>query len=266
MTGSLDDLEFLARAETRVRAIQLLAENSYNRDELIDRLGISRATLSRLLRQFEDRDWVKKDSDGYTTTRFGSALAQDVTRLLETTATIQRFQGIAQYLPFDELGIKFHQLRGAQVTEASSADPAAPARRVGQLLDSSDRTRILKHAIDPNASRPHYEAVIEGDQRTEVILTRDAITIASQNRDTRQWFQEMISNEVPLFRYDGTIPVNLKIIDETVVFSPTDENGLVPALIEITDDDILSWANEFFESYHANAMPVEMEAFAPEME
>jgi predicted transcriptional regulator len=88
MTDSFDDLEFLARAETRVRAIQLLAENSYNRDELIDRLGISRATLSRLLRQFEDRDWVKKNNDGYTTTRFGSALAQDITRLLETTEII----------------------------------------------------------------------------------------------------------------------------------------------------------------------------------
>lgn len=263
MTTSFEDLAFLARAETRIRAIQLLAESPRDRDELVDQLDISRATLSRLLRQFEDREWVVQDGRQYTATRFGSALATDVSQLLDTVSTIHQFRDIAQYLPFDELGIEFHQLRGARLTEATPSDPAAPARRVGELLDSSERTRILKHAIDPNASRPHYEAVIEGNQQTEVILTREALKTANRNEETREWFREMVRNDVPLYRYDGEIPVNLKIVDETVVFSPTDENGLVPALVECLDEDIFSWASETFESYRRSATQVETSAFVP---
>lgn len=265
MVDPFEDIQFLARANTRIRAIQLLAEKPRDRDELIERLDISRATLSRLLRQFEDREWVTQDGTQYTTTRFGSAMANDITQLLDTATTIRQFRGVAQYLPFDELGIEFHQLQGAQVTEATSADPAAPARRVGQLLDAANRTRILKQTIDPNASRPHYEAVIQGQQRTEVILTHEAIDTVTETPETRQWFQEMIANEVPVYRYDGSVPINLKIIDETVVISVTDENGLLPALIETNDEEIFSWAVETFESYGEQASLVGQEAFAPKV-
>lgn len=263
MNDSFEDLQFLARAQTRIRAMQLLAEKPRDRDELVDRLDTSRATLSRLLRQLEDREWVTQDEAEYTMTRFGSAMANDITQLLDTATTIRQFQGVAQHLPFDKLGIEFHQFQGARITEATSSDPAAPARRVGQLLDSADRTRILKQAIDPNASRPHYEAVIQGKQQTEVILTHDAINTVNENRETRQWFQEMITNEVPVYRYDGSVPINLKIIDETVVFSVTDENGLLPALIETNDEEIFSWAVETFESYSEQAAVVDEEAFTP---
>ena len=265
MVDPFEDIQFLARANTRIRAIQLLAEKPRDRDELIERLDISRATLSRLLRQFEDREWVTQDGAQYTTTRFGSAMANDITQLLDTATTVRQFQGIAQYLPFDELGIEFHQLRGARITEATSADPAAPAQRVGQLLDAADRTRILKQTIDPNASRPHYEAVIQGKQQTEVILTHEAIDTVTETPETRQWFQEMITNEVPVYRYDGSIPINLKIIDETVVISVTDENGLLPALIETNDEEIFSWAVETFESYGEGAALVGEEAFGPKI-
>ncbi|WP_323174215.1 helix-turn-helix domain-containing protein [Natrialba sp. PRR66] len=261
MNDSFEDIQFLARSQTRIHALQLLAEQPRDRDELIDQLDISRATLSRLLRQFEDRKWVSQDGAQYRTTRFGSAMAEDITQLLDTATTIRHFQGIAQYLPFDELGIEFHQLRGARLTEATTSDPAAPARRVGQLLDSADRTRILKQAIDPNASRPHYEAVIQGQQRTAVILTHEAVDTVNESRTTRQWFQEMIANEVPVYRYDGNIPVNLKIIDETVVLSVTDANGLFPVLIETEDDEIFSWAVETFESYGDQATLVDQDAF-----
>lgn len=265
MDDSFDDLQFLARAETRIRAMQLLAEKPRDRDELVDRLDTSRATLSRLLRQLEDREWVTQDGAEYTATRFGSAMASDLTQLLDTATTIRQFRGVAQYLPFDELGIEFHQLQGARITEATSSDPAAPARRVGQLLDSADRTRILKQAIDPNASRPHYEAVIQGKQRTEVILTHEAIDTVNENRETRQWFQEMIRNEVPVYRYEGSVPINLKIIDETVVLSVTDKNGLLPALIETSGDGILSWAVRTFESYGEEAALVGEQAFTPKI-
>lgn len=265
MSDPFEDIQFLARANTRIRAIQLLAEQPRDRDELIERLDISRATMSRLLRQLEDRDWVTQDGAQYTTTRFGAAMATDITQLLDTATTIRQFQGIAQYLPFDELGIEFHHLRGARITEATSADPAAPARRVGQLLDSANRTRILKQAIDPNASRPHYEAVIQGQQQTEVILTDEAIHTVNETRETRQWFQEMIANDVPVYRYDGNVPINLKIIDETVVISVTDDNGLLPALIETTDEAIFSWATETFESYGEQAALVGQDAFTPKV-
>lgn len=265
MAEPFDDVQFLARANTRIHAIQVLAEQSHTRDELIDRLGISRATLSRLLRQFEDRDWVEQDGRQYTTTRFGAAIADNISSLLDTVTTTQQIQPLDQYLPFNELGLEIHHLRGATITTATSSNPAAPARRVGQILETSDRTQILKHAIDPNASRPHYEAVIEGRQWTEVVLTREAIKIANQESETRQWFQEMITNDVALYQYDGSVPVNLKIVDETVLLTPSDENGLIVALIECENEDILSWATEMFESYRSEATQVGMDAFVPEL-
>lgn len=264
MNEAFEDLQFLARAQTRIRAVQLLAAKPRDRDELVDELDISRATLSRLLRQLEDRDWIRRDDTGYTTTRFGTAMATDITHLLETATTIRQLRGIAQYLPFDALGIEIHQLHDAQITEATASDPAAPARRVGQVLDGAERTRILKHAIDPNASRSQYGAVIDGTLQTEVILTHDAITTVCAYPDTRQWYRDMIGNDVAVYQYEDTIPINLKIVDETVLFSLTDDNGLVLALIESNNEDVRAWAADLFNDFRDEATPIDKGAFTPQ--
>ncbi|WP_330633339.1 helix-turn-helix transcriptional regulator [Halocatena halophila] len=266
MNEAFEDLQFLARSPTRIRAVKLLAATPRNRDELVDELDISRATLSRLLRQLEDRDWIRRDKERYTTTRFGTAMATDITQLLETATTIRQLRGIVQYLPFDDLGIEIHQLNDARITEATSADPVAPARRVGQVLDSAERTRILKHVIDPNASRSQYGAVIDGTLQTEIILTHDAITTVCEYPDSRQRYQDMIANDVGVYRCDDTIPINLKIVDETVLFSLTDDNGLVLALIESDDEDVRSWATDLFNGYRDEATPVGRETFTSHRE
>lgn len=65
-------------------------------------------------------------------------MATDITHHLETATTISQLRGIAPYIPFDDLGIEVYHLQDAQITEATASDPAAPARRVGQLLDSAE--------------------------------------------------------------------------------------------------------------------------------
>lgn len=74
----------------------------------------------------------------------------------------------------------------------------------------------------------------------------------------------MIGNDVVVYRYEDTVPINLKIVDETVLFSLTDDNGLVLALIESNDEDVRSWATDLFNEYRDEATSVGRGAFTPQ--
>ncbi|WP_227377751.1 Trp family transcriptional regulator [Haladaptatus sp. PSR5] len=58
MDQSLYGIEYLSRSENRVQVLKLLTRDAFTRRELQDELGASQATLSRILQDFESRQWI----------------------------------------------------------------------------------------------------------------------------------------------------------------------------------------------------------------
>ena len=55
MTAPLDDINWVTWSENRVQALELLAEQSRSRSELLEEIDISRVTFSRQLEALEER-------------------------------------------------------------------------------------------------------------------------------------------------------------------------------------------------------------------
>ena len=55
MTTPLDDIDWVTRSENRVQALELLAEQSRSRSELLEEIDASRVTFNRQLEALEER-------------------------------------------------------------------------------------------------------------------------------------------------------------------------------------------------------------------
>lgn len=90
---------------------------------------------------------------------------------------------------------------------------------------------------------------------TEVCLRTDAGPAMSEpndiaalddivaDPDVGTWIRELVNCERgAVLRYDGVVPYNLAVVNETVNFALVDELGAPSALIESVDPVIRSWA------------------------
>ena len=55
MTAPLDDINWVTWSENRVQALELLAEQSRSRSELLEEIDVSRVTFNRQLEAPEER-------------------------------------------------------------------------------------------------------------------------------------------------------------------------------------------------------------------
>lgn len=65
MGTPLDDVEYLARSANRVRVLETLAKGPHDRTDLQEKTGAARATLGRILGEFEERGWIRRDGAEY---------------------------------------------------------------------------------------------------------------------------------------------------------------------------------------------------------
>ena len=65
------EMEFLARSANRGDVLTLVAGAPHDREALAEATGASQPTLGRILRDFEERDWVRATERGYTATATG---------------------------------------------------------------------------------------------------------------------------------------------------------------------------------------------------
>ena len=87
MPAPLEDIRFLADSENRFTALEVLAAGPRTRSELRDATGASKATISRLLGDFESRGWVSRNGSRYALTPLGEYVASAFVDLYDRMAT-----------------------------------------------------------------------------------------------------------------------------------------------------------------------------------
>ncbi|MFC7138135.1 hypothetical protein ACFQRB_19980 [Halobaculum litoreum] len=111
--------------------------------------GASKATVSRALTAFEDRDWVDRTGSRAALTPLGDVVAEAVASLTATLGTAADLRGVVDHLPLDDLGFDLGRLSGATVvtprgrirwrrSDTPTASSSAP-RRYGSSRTPSRR-------------------------------------------------------------------------------------------------------------------------------
>lgn len=264
MDAALDLVSFLARSENRVTVLLAVARNPASRRALQAETGVPRATLSRILADFRERELVTRNGHEYAATSLGRHLAAELRAVLDSIEAGQNLQALDPWLPLSALDFEARDLRDARVTLPTPVDPLAPVRRTAEVLGASDRVRGLCDNVVPGVLEALERSVVEDGLRADVTVTDVAFEAVSADPALREVVGDLLdTGRLDLRVLDGAIPLLVIEADGTVLLEVADGQGTIRGLVETEADAVRSWFGGTFETYHREADPVDFEGLTP---
>lgn len=262
--SSLDAVAFLARSVNRVRTLDALTDGPRERAELAEEVGASRATLARILDDFEARGWAERDGRTYRATQVGAFVASEFTDLLERLDAVQSLARVARWFPDEEFDFDIDRLADAEVVTADRTDVLAPTTHLVRRLARAERVRVLSHALLPDSIEASWHRTTDGRQRIEAVVTRAVVSaIRADDEIARQVREMLATGRADVYRYAGEVPYVLVVTGEDANIVLFDADGAPHAVICSGDETVVSWAESTFRSYREAATPLGTEAFTP---
>lgn len=256
---ALADVAHLARSENRLRILAALADASATRRELEEATGIARATVGRALADFEDRGWVV-ESDGreYEATPSGDRLVAEFSPFLEAVEAIRRLGDRVAWLPTDEVPIDLGHFRDATIRRPEPADPLAPVNSLSELLHNADQFHCLVGVAPPlGFERTMRDGVVSGDLVTRHVITAAELAYLREDPERLSRWREYVDAGGNVYCYDGDIPCNLLVFDETAVIGGPPMDGGPSGLVESENETVLAWAHEMISVYQRESERIE---------
>lgn len=262
MESALEEIEFLALSENRVEVLRLLADDRRTRSDLGAATGASQATLGRVLRDFEDRSWIRREDGGYVATATGRLVAEGFTDLLDILETEGKLRDVVAYLPTREMEFDLRRLADATVTTPSGARPDAPVQRVLDLLGDADEIRVFSHAFNEQSIAAIRERVGDGGATFRGVFSRSAVDALADDEALREEFASLLAADGAAVRVrEEGIPLAVTVADGTVHLLVRDENGVLRASVDVDDPAVRSWGGDAFDRYWRTASPLDPAEF-----
>ncbi|MFP4626508.1 MAG: helix-turn-helix transcriptional regulator [Natronomonas sp.] len=263
---ALADVAFLSRSKNRAQILAMLAAESYTRRELEDTTGISRTTLDRIVNELEERDWATRTSDGdYVATPTGERIATESSCFVGAIQAIRNLADAVAWLPRNELTIGLHQFREAIVRRPEPNAMSAPTTAATKLMQEATEFACLMNTLPSLAfEESMINGVLEGRLMTKHVITDEELTVLLEDTNRTGRWQEYIEAGANLYCYDGQIPCNLLVIDETVLI--LDRQPEAPEGIESTNPEVRAWATEMIDEYRKEAKQLDATAFTKDRE
>lgn len=249
-------VEFLARSETRVRALETLArEGELSRGDLRERLDATRTTVQRNLDALAERGWVTETDRTYAVTRTGEWIAEDFGDLVETVRQARRLRPVIERVDPDDLDV---DLRDADVAVTTS-EPGNPWKPVDEHVETIRDAREHRALLPLTGSGP-FEAIHErtGDGAREfeaVVAPAVAETFRSDPAYREHYADLRERSNVRFLVTERSIPYYLGVADGTVEIG-VDDGGQPAALLRTESPAVLEWAEQTYETYRADAVPI----------
>jgi len=245
-----------AVVERRIDTLRTLAEASASKSALAERIGISRSTAERSLRDLSTLGFVGATADGYRLTTPGRLALDEhdrrVGRIGSLADAASLFDGVA--LDFDVDPALFE---GAQVVEPRPHAPHRPVECVAALVANATHVSVYSARHLSRNARVYHDRVLDGMTGTFVVTDR----VVDRQRSVRpDDLREAIDlGRVGIRRIDRDDPVTL-VLAET---PDGPEVGLVvhldgtPRGFVGTDDPAATrWARDLHERLWEAATPL----------
>ncbi|TQQ82611.1 DUF1724 domain-containing protein [Halonotius terrestris] len=256
MNRVLEEMEFLARSANRGDVLTALTDAPHDRQALAAETGASQPTLGRILRDFEDRDWVRETDDGYTATATGRLVAAGLTELSDSLAAELHLREISEWLPADDLGFDLRRLGEATITTPTQTRPSAPVGRVIDLIEAADHVRILSHAFNEATLAAVVEWVADGGT-FEGVFSAAAIEAVADEAALGEQLRRLQASEGATIRIvEESVPLAVTVADDTVSLLLRDEQGRLQAAVDTDDPEVTEWATDLHGRYWADARPI----------
>lgn len=261
MDSSMSLLSFVARAENRITVLLALGDGPQTRAALQDETGIPRATLSRILADFRDRDLVTREGHEYRPTQLGRILASELASAQHAIDTARAVQTLSSHLPLDDLDLDVTALAGADVTLPTTFDPMAPVTHAAEAVEHTTHVRTFCYSVVHAPILAALNAVGGSGQRVEGVVAAGVLDVVGEDPELAAAARDLFeSGAVDVYLHEGAIEPQLIVVDDRTMFLVTDDNGAIQGLVDTTDDAIRAWAVDYFDALKQSATPLTPEA------
>jgi predicted transcriptional regulator len=257
----LDEIVFLARAESRVRILEyLLASDSATQGELRTRLEASRTTISRALQSLTVKGWIETSDGQYHLTRSGELIAAAFSDLIDTVEAVDELAEFLEEFPAKVEAPDFLGASNTEITYRTDSAPYAPAEKQSQILHTADEMRMLLPAIDLPSTKTITEQVTQRGLVIETIVPPGVESVIESGEFAPLMCEKMKTGRSSVYVVDTEIPLYIGLTDgDLVQIGLADEEGVPTALLETTDEAIREWAEEMYKQYREQSRPKPVE-------
>ena len=259
-----DDLEFLVSSAHRIAVLESLRSGPRDRDTLRSVTGASSPTMSRILADFERRNWVERQEGSYALTSLGVFVADRLGGFVGAMTIEQELRDVWDSLPHDLEGFDAGLFEDVRVTRPNPGYPDRAIERRIELIEGTTTWRgagvamlglrtletSFDRFLDPGAGL-HCEYIYPPEVFEELLSWGDTEAIVAAI-ETEQ-YTVLLHEDLPLEdRYE------LCLFDECVTICCYDEDqGGLRALVETTSREVRAWAESTYERLRAEATPLE---------
>lgn len=254
----IEEVEFLARSEIRVRVLnRVAAVGTATRRELRDDLDASRTTVKRNLDALVERGWLRNTGRKYTITPCGEYIATEFGELVEAIRIVRELEPFMEWVEANDFAFDLGELVDAEIVVANGGDPYAPVNKHVETLQTADEVRALLPSVGHEAMKVSVERIREADPEYEMVVEPDcAETLQTDPQYAPLLDVAITAGAVELFLYEGEFPYYLGILDSTVQIGAEDDDGIPRALLETESDTVREWAERTFTEYRSEAVPI----------
>jgi len=221
---------------------------------------VTRVTLSRILGDLEERDWIVRQNGVYTLTGLGELVYDDFTQLLGTVSIGQEYPDVIQRLPTRWFDFDLQCLAEGELVADQSADPLAAARIVANAIQDASSFRSLLGTFIALPMYTYEEAVRAGTEADgTVVFDRDLTETMLSDPDLRGRWQtiEAATSSVTYYSLDEPVPCSIDLIDGETAFLTVDrERDIGFDIIRCTNPDVIGWASGVIDGAQAAATPL----------
>lgn len=263
MDEPFDAMSYVLRSRNRFAILEAVSERPRERSALVEATGSSRVTVSRIVRDFEEREWVTTDGREYAATVRGRALASAIRGALEELAGVDRVAPLLPEFPLEDADLPRGALATAAVTIPNAAQPLRPTQRLTELGTTADVARMYAVGMTVEATEAHLELVRDGDQDLELFVTEHAVEMALETPEVREPLAALVATDalVAVCDPDPTFPFVARF-DDHAVLAATTESGTIAGIVEWATDEMTAWVDDRLDAHRAASEPLTPATFS----
>lgn len=249
-----ESLALVARREALLRALE---ERPVEKQVLAERVGTSRSTVDRALRELVQGGLADSTTEGWFRTPLGHHLLAEYDRYRSRAGAVLEARPVLEVLPEGHT-VPTSLLLGARVFGANQTDPYGPLEQGMKTVATADHVRSVVDTALARYADLFDDGLLPADGRAELCLS--AGTVRGLLEDRPAWFERAVERpDVGILETDPAPPFTVALVERgdtrLVVFGLFDERGVSRGLVNEAPAAV-EWAETYLDRWWDGATVV----------
>lgn len=235
---------------------QLREGPKYNRD-LQERLGVSRSTVYKAIRELKEHDIVEGTDRGNRLSLLGRLADREYQEFVGAVESICAPDDLLPFLPTD-VDLDLDVLDGAAVIRSERHAPNRPVAAVEEMVERATSVVGISPVALPQYVAVFRDEIVAGRLTADLLLERPVVehVVANYRRELEESFA---TGNVRIWQTAASLPFGLVVVEEPEPETAVlvyDADGTLQGVIHNTSRAAFEWGMAVYESYLQGATQV----------